>query len=350
MTTRKILVTGASGHLGNVLAKALLARGDTVRVLVEPGDDAPALEGLPVERLMGDVRDADAVKRAVEGMDVVCHLAGLVSITAGFEQQMRDVNVGGTRNVLEACAASGARLLYMSSIHALTEAKPGQPLLEDAGFDEKTAFGAYGKSKAEASRLVQEAARAGRVHASLLLPVGCTGPEDYRLSEMGELVAAVGQKRRPIVVTGGYHWVDIRDVAQATIAAIEKGRPGEAYLLSERYLSVKDVCAAIAQAAGVRPPPVAIPLFLAWLFSWPLLLWEWLTKRRALMTPYAMHTLGCAFDVAAKKARAELGFTPRRTEESLRDAWLWLSTHPKSPLLGRGGATRPGRQLGAVNR
>ncbi|MEW5739508.1 MAG: NAD-dependent epimerase/dehydratase family protein [Myxococcota bacterium] len=344
--TQRVLVTGASGHLGNVLVRALLDRGDSVRVLIEPGDGAPALDGLDVERRVGDVRDEPAVRQAVEGMDVVCHLAGLVSITAGFESRMRAVNVDGTKHVLAACRAQKARLIYMSSIHALTEVPPGEELLEDAGFDETKAFGAYGRSKAEASRLVQAAARAGEVSATLLLPVGCTGPSDYRLSEMGEVVAAVGRRKRPIIVTGGYHWVDVRDVASATIAAIDKGRNGEAYLLSERFLSVKELCGAVAKAAGVRPPAVVLPLFIAQAFSWPMLLWEYVTKRRALMTPYALHTLTCRFHVPARKAREEFGFSPRRTEDSVADAWHWLSTHPKSPLL-YGGATRPGRQLSA---
>lgn len=344
MSARRVLVTGASGHLGNVLVRALLERGDRVRALVEPGDAAPALDGLDVERVEGDVRDAEAVRRAVEGMEVVCHLAGLVSITAGFESWMYDVNVGGTKNVLAAVKQSGARLLYMSSIHALTEVGPGEPLLEDAGFDETKAFGAYGRTKAEASRLVQAAARAGEVNATLLLPVGVTGPSDFRLSEVGELVSAVGRQERPVIVTGGYHWVDVRDVAKATLTAIEQGRRGEAYLLSERFLSAKELCAAVAQAAGVKPPRVALPLVIAQVVSYPLLALEWLTKRRALMTPYALHTLACRFDVPAKKAREELGFAPRRTEESVADAWAWLSTHPKSPMRA-GGATRPGRQL-----
>jgi dihydroflavonol-4-reductase len=346
MSARRVLVTGASGHLGNVLVRALLERGETVRALVEPGDAAPALDGLDVERLVGDVRDTEAVRRAVEGMEVVCHLAGLVSITAGFESRMHDVNVGGTKNVLAAVKHTGARLLYMSSIHALTEVGPGEPLLEDAGFDEKQAFGAYGRTKAEASRLVQEAARAGEVNATLLLPAGVTGPSDYRLSEVGELVSAVGRQKRPVIVTGGYHWVDVRDVAQATIAAIERGRRGEAYLLSERFLSARELCAAVAQAAGVKPPRIVLPLVFAQVASYPLLALEWLTKRRALMTPYALHTLACRFDVPATKAREELGFAPRRTEASVADAWAWLSTHPKSPLR-TGGATRPGRQLAA---
>ncbi|MCC6333728.1 MAG: NAD-dependent epimerase/dehydratase family protein [Myxococcales bacterium] len=344
MTARKVLVTGASGHLGNVLVRALLERGDVVRVLIEPGDAAPGLDGLEVERRWGDVRDEPAVQQAVQGVDVVCHLAGLVSITAGFEARMRAVNVEGTRHVLAACKAQKTRLLYMSSIHALSEVKPGEDLLEDAGFDETKAYGAYGRSKAEASRLVQAAARAGEVSATLLLPVGCVGPSDYRLSELGEVVAAVGRRKRPIIVTGGYHWVDVRDVASATIAAIERGRSGEAYLLSECFLSVKELCGAVAKAAGVRPPAVVLPLFIAQAFSWPMLLWEYLTKRRALMTPYALHTLTCRFQVPAKKAREELGFTPRRTEDSVADAWTWLSTHSRSPLLV-GGATRPGRQL-----
>lgn len=345
MSPRRILVTGASGHLGNVLTRALLDGGDSVAALIEPGDAAPALEGLDVERIEGDLRDAEAVRRAVKGRDVVCHLAGLVSITAGFESLMHDVNVGGTMNVVAAVRETGARLIHTSSIHALAEVGPGEPLLEDAGFDETKAFGPYGRTKAEASRLVQAAARRGDIDASLVLPAGVTGPWDFRMSEIGDVVSAIGQRRRSTIVTGGYHWVDVRDVAQGTIAAITRARRGEAYLLAERYLPVKALCAAAAKAAGVPPPRIVLPLGLALAVSYPLLAWEWLTKRRALMTPYAMHTLGCRFTAPARKARDELGFAPRPTETSIADAWAWLSTHPRSPMLARQ-AMRRGRQLG----
>lgn len=332
----KILVTGASGHVGNVQVRRMLELGQRPRVLIEPGDDAPALEGLDVERVAGDVRDAEAVQRAVDGCELVFHVAGLVSITAGFESLMMDVNVGGTANVVEACKKAGVRrLVYTSSIHAFTEVPSGTTMDESAGFDPAKAYGPYGRSKAAASRLVQDAARTGALDAVIVNPVGVTGPLDFRLSEIGDLVVHVGQKKRPVIVTGGYHWVDVRDVAEGTLAAAERGRSGEAYLLTAGYMSAKQLCSVVADAAGVKPPPVVLPLVIAQAVSWPMLAWERVSGRRALMTPYALHTLACGFDVTSAKAKAELGFSPRPIDASLRDAWQWMKTDPRSALNKR---------------
>jgi len=330
------VVTGATGHLGNVLVRHLLERGARVRVVVRPSSDVTSLEGLAAEHVQGDVRDRASLERAFAGAERVYHCAGLVSITAGKEEQLRQTNVEGTRNVVEACIAAGVkRLVYMSSVHALTEPARGGVLDERGGFDPATAHGAYGKSKAAASRLVQEAARAGRLDAVLVLPTGVLGPHDYLCSEAGQLVGLTGTRRVPIIVAGGYDWVDVRDVADGTLLAAERGRTGEAYLLNQHYLSNVELCAVVAKAAGVRAPLWALPLWLARVFAYGGLLWELVTGRRALLTPYSVHTISKDFEISSAKARQELGFQPRPLEQTLADAWHWQSTHPHSPLLKR---------------
>lgn len=326
------VVTGAAGHLGNTHVRHLVAQGIRTRVVLHTRGDDVALDGLDVERVVGDVTDAVAMRSAVEGAEVVFHIAGLVSITTGRQVELERVNVGGTRTVVEACKAAGVRkLVYTGSIHALTE--PSGPVIDEAcGFDPALAYGPYGKSKAGACRLVQEAARRGELDATIVLPVGCVGPWDFRFSEMGNLVARVGQGRMPIIVGGGYDWVDVRDVAVATLAAAERGRTGEAYLLTAAWMSTVELCRTIAEVAGVRPPLFALPLWFAKaiaVFGPP---WERLTGRRALVTPYAMHTISAHFKATSEKARRELGFSPRPLRESLSDAWQWLSTHPASPV------------------
>jgi dihydroflavonol-4-reductase len=200
----------------------------------------------------------------LRGADVVFHVAGLVSITAGREQDLTAVNVEGTRNVVEACRAAGVRrLVYTSSVHALTEPGRGGVLDEAGGFDPATAFGPYGKSKAAASRLVQDAAREGALDTVLVLPTGCLGPFDFLLSETGQLISMAARGTIPIVIAGGYDWVDVRDVAVGTIAAAEKAPSGEAYLLNSAYLSATDPCTHVAKVAGARPPLAALPLWLA---------------------------------------------------------------------------------------
>jgi dihydroflavonol-4-reductase len=338
-------VTGATGHLGNVLVRHLRARGVRVRAVVRATSDLTPLEGLDVDFARADVADVAALTAAFEGAQVVFHEAGLVSITAGQEAALTEVNVEGTRHVVEACiAAKVPRLVYTSSVHALAEPAPGGTLDEAVGFDPATVYGPYGKSKAAASKLVQDAARAGRLDAVLVLPSGVLGPFDFRSSEAGAAVQLAGRGRMPVLIGGGYDWVDVRDVADGTIAAAERGRSGEAYLLSHHHLTTVELCSLAAKAAGVRPPWFAMPLRLVRPFAWTGLAWERLTGRRALLTPYSVHTLGKAFDISNSKARAELGFAPRPIDQTVRDAWVWLAGDPNSPLVKRK-LVAPARQV-----
>jgi dihydroflavonol-4-reductase len=330
---KNAVVTGATGHLGNTLVRHLRRLGVPTKALLRVSSEATPLEGVDAEILRGDVREPQSLRAAFRGADVVFHLAGLVSITAGREAQLTQTNVEGTRNVVEACIeAKVRRLVYMSSVHALTEPKRGGTLDENAGFDPALAYGAYGKSKAAASRFVQDAARAGKLDAVLVLPVGVLGPYDYLCSEAGQLVQMTGRARAPLIVAGGYDWVDVRDVAQGTIDAALKGRTGEAYLLSREYLPNVELCATVARAAGVRAPWAALPLWLARLLSYGGLAWERVTGRRSLLTPYSVHTIAKDFTTSWEKAKTELGFAPRPLQQTLADAWEWLKTDANSPL------------------
>ncbi|MBL8923252.1 MAG: NAD-dependent epimerase/dehydratase family protein [Myxococcaceae bacterium] len=315
-------ITGATGHLGNVLARELRAQGRAVRAVAASGDDVSPLHGLGVELVTADVRDPAALQRAFAGSERVFHLAGLVSITTGQESLLQAVNVQGTRNVVEACRAVGVRrLVYTSSVHALTE--PAQGVLDEtAGFDPARASGAYGKSKAAASLEVQGAARAGALDAVLVLPTGVVGPFDFRLSEVGELLLGLEAGRVPFLVAGAHDFVDVRDVAAGTIAAAERGRTGEAYLLAGERVEVVRLAATVARLSGARVPPL-LPLGLARVVAGFAPVFERVTGRRALLTPYALHALRAPFTVSHEKASRDLGFSPRPIATSVADALEW---------------------------
>lgn len=336
-------VTGATGHLGNVLVRALCARGVRPRAILQPGDGATALAGLDVEVVFAEVTDLPAMRRALEGVRRVFHLAGMVSITAGQEAQLEAVNVGGTEVVLAACKEQGvARLVHMGSVHALTEPASGL-LTEAAGFDPELATGAYGRSKARACRAVQRAARAGALDAVLVLPTGVVGPFDFRLSEVGQLLRDLAQERVPLVLEGGHDWVDVRDVAQGTLAAAEHGRSGEAYLLGGEYVTVRTLAELVRAQTGARVPK-ALPTWLARVLAVPAPWWERLTGRRALLTPYAVHALSVPFRVSHGKAVAELGHAPRAIAESVRDALKWQAASGSARRVvgpGRVAAVQP---------
>ncbi|MEO0086316.1 MAG: NAD-dependent epimerase/dehydratase family protein, partial [candidate division WOR-3 bacterium] len=176
------VITGATGHVGNVLVRELRARGRRVRALVPDFEDRSCLDGLGVEICTADVREPDSLVRGLAGADVVFHLAGLVSITGDRAGQLRVVNVTGTRNVVRACRQVGVgRLVYTSSVHALPEPPCGVPLRETARFDPARVLGDYARSKAEASREVLAGVEEG-LDAVMVFPSGIIGPYDYRPS------------------------------------------------------------------------------------------------------------------------------------------------------------------------
>lgn len=336
-----VAITGATGHLGNVLVRELRARGEAVRAVLAPGDDPSPLEGLGASVVEADVRQADELRAAFDGVARVFHLAGIVSITSGQEQALQAVNVGGTRNVIEACRAAGVgRLVYTSSVHALTEPSGGV-LDETAGFDPELATGAYGKSKAAASRDVQRAGQDGALDTVLVLPTGVVGPYDFRTSEVGQLLLDLEAGRVPFILEGGHDFVDVRDVALGTIAAAERGRRGEAYLLSGERLSVMDLARTVSAHTGCRVPRV-FPTPIARVVASAAPAWERLTGRRALLTSYAVHALLVPFTVSHEKASRELGFSPRPVTTSLADALAWHHAHPEARRV-----VAPGRRVRA---
>jgi dihydroflavonol-4-reductase len=336
-------VTGATGHLGNVLVRELLRRGKKVRALVEPGDEARALSGLDVEVVRGNVLRPETLPPAFEGMDVVFHLAGVVSISSLDIEIVRTVNVDGTRNVVEAARRAGVRrLVYTSSVHALTEPGSGGVLTEEAGYDPARAPGDYGKAKAAASRIVLDAVRDG-LDAVIVNPVYVLGPHDYRLSEIGEVIVLFSRFPVPAGMDGCYDFIDVRDIAVGHVMAAERGRKGESYLLSGERMTVREMMRILAGLAGRRAPRFFIPLKVAAGLAAFAPIFEKVTGRRSLLTPYAVHTLAVDFEISDRKAREELGHAPRPVEQSLRDAWAWMMGDPASPKNRPIPPSRPGR-------
>jgi len=338
-----VAVTGATGHLGNVLVRELLSRGKRVRVLVEPSDDLRPLSGMPIEIVRGDVLRRETLAGAFSGADLVFHMAGVVSISSLDVNLVRTVNVDGTRNVVDAARRAGVRrLVYTSSVHAFTEPPSGGVLVETAGYDPALAPGDYGKAKAQASCIVLEAIRGGQ-DAVIVNPTAVLGPFDFRISEMGELLRMFARRRLPAVVDGGYDFVDVRDVANGHLLAAEKGRTGESYLLTGGRMSVRELMRVLGDEAGRRPPRLVLSLPVAAAIARFAPAWEKITGRRALLTPYAVHTISIDFEIRDRKARDELGFTSMPVEQSLRDAWRWMTGDPESPLQRGLPPVRPGR-------
>jgi len=319
-----IAVTGATGHIGNVLVRQLVSRGESVRALILPLEDTAPLDGSTVERVEGDVLDIDSLTQAFAGADAVYHLAGVVAIRPGQNELMHKVNVVGTRNVVEACLRSSVgRMVYTSSIHALAEPKAGTVIDETCPFDPDTVTIEYSKSKARATLEVLVAVKRG-LDAVVLCPTGVTGPYDFRLSEMMQLIIQFAKGKLKASIAGAYDFVDVRDVAVGHILACEKGSSGESYILSGERMTVDGLLATLAEATGVAAPRWKAPLWAARAVAYFAPLYRALTSSRVQFSSDAIATLTSNSFISSEKARRELGYSSRPIRQSIVDSVQWL--------------------------
>jgi dihydroflavonol-4-reductase len=327
-----ILVTGATGHIGNVLVRKLLEQGEKVRALIWRGEDTTPLNGLAVEQVEGDVLDPASLKSAMQGVDTVYHLAGIISIMPGRNPLVWQVNVEGTRNVLEAARrARIRRLIYTSSIHAIARAPFGVTMDESLGFDQNNPYGEYDRSKAAASLEVQQAAAEG-LDAVIICPTGVIGPYDFRGSEMGEVIRSASEARPMFFVEGAYDFVDVRDVADGMIAAMDRGRRGESYILSGQKLSVRYMLQTVREVTGKAFSSIKIPFSLAEIAARYTPWYYRRTKSKPRFTPYSLEVLQSNANISCKKALAELGYKPRPVYESIADTVRWFLENRRTKL------------------
>lgn len=317
------LVTGGAGHIGNVLVRELIYRGEPVRVLVLPGEDTRSLQGLPVELAEGDVLDKESLIHAMQGVDVVFHLAALVSITEDQAYLLEAVNVEGTRNVIEAAKQCHVKkLVYTSSIHALERPPVGVSITEMCAFDPENPAGPYDRTKAKASLLVKKAADEG-LDTRIVCPTGVIGPYDYRRSEMGELILSFMQKRLNVLVDGAFDFVDVRDVAEGQILARDYGKSGETYILSGERIELKWLHALVKKITGKETKPITFPLPIVLIIA-PLAEWYYkITKQKPRITRYSLETVMSNSEISSEKAKKELGYQPRSLTKSVTDTVRW---------------------------
>lgn len=318
------LVTGAAGHLGNVLVRKLNEQGEAVRALLMPGEDRTPLSELDVELIEANILDYPALSNAFQGVDTVYHLAGIISILPGKDPVLGMVNVLGTRNVIHAALEHGVRrMVYTSSIHALQRLSHGIVIDEKAPFDPESAISAYDKSKAQASLEVLKAVPQG-LDAVITCPTGIIGPYDFRLSEMGKIILDCLERKPQLYVDGAYDFVDVRDVAQGLILARQQGKRGETYILSGEQLTVRRLLDTIRQITGKGFVRLRIPYHLAQLVARVAPIYYRLTKTKPRFTPYSLETLASNSVISFEKARRELGYAPRPLSESIADTIRWF--------------------------
>ncbi|MDP2340633.1 MAG: NAD-dependent epimerase/dehydratase family protein [Deltaproteobacteria bacterium] len=320
----KVVVTGASGHVGATLVRALLARGDQVRVVAHPATNtSAALEGLDVDAVVGDVCDPASLRAAFAGCELVFHLAGLISIDGDRDGLVRKVNVDGAGHVASAALASGVRrLVHMSSVHAFDHHPVDAPL-DESRARPGAAHPAYDRSKAAGEEAVRAVVAQG-LDAVIVNPSGIIGPFDFAPSRMGQVLLYLAGGKLPALGGGGFDWVDVRDVASGAMAAADRGRTGQNYLLSGHYHSMQELARMASAITGVPPPPLFVPAVVEDAAAVVATAWSRLRGTRPHLTSEALHALRGSRNVVGARAAAELGHKPRPTHETLADAYAWF--------------------------
>jgi dihydroflavonol-4-reductase len=321
----RVAVTGASGHLGANLVRALLEDGHDVTALVR--DDVRSLEGLDVRRVRGDLFEPEALRRSLESSEMCFHAAAMIAITSDPTGDVLRINQRGPRAVVDACLATGVRrLVHVSSIHALSAHPAGTPTNESSGpVDAQPGASDYGASKVLGEREILEGLARG-LDAVIVNPTAIIGPHDWKPSRMGRFILGVTRGHMPALVAGGFNFVGAGDVARGAIAAGKLGRTGERYLLSGTWRPIAELARQIARSSGAKPPRLVVPTALARIGA-PIVetLARW-TGASPLYTRESIQHLCEHREIDRGKAERELGYAPRPLDEAIEETLAWFRT------------------------
>lgn len=317
----KVAITGASGHIGNCLVRELIKKGIDVKVLVHNYKND--LAQLNVELISGNILEPESLKALCEGVDVIFHLAAKISLDNRQSELVYKTNVTGTKNIIEASKINGVKkFIHFSSIDAF------QTISLDKVLDENIPLIVSGKSvyestKAESERVVMDAVKEG-LDAVILSPTAVIGPFDYRGSFLGQALLKIYKNKLPMLIPGGYNWVDVRDVATAAIQSMESGRKGGKYILSGNFCSLKELSEMIGRISGKRTPKFLAPVYLAKLACPFFQIYYSITKGQPIYTCQTLDILvNAPRNISYEKAQSELGYLPRSLEQTLRETFNW---------------------------
>lgn len=321
----KVAVTGASGHVGACLCRKLIDQGYEVRALLH--NDDKGINGLALETVKGDLMDEESLDKLCREVDVVFHLAAKIAIDKSDPDAVSHINVQGTKNILNSSKrAKVKKFIHFSSAHALTEIPLDQEVNEESPLNVNSRM-AYEKTKANGEQLVLKAAEEG-LNAAILNPTAIIGPYDYKLSLLGQAVIKIALNKLPMLVPGGYDWVDVRDVADAAVKAIEKSRKGERYILSGNWHSLKELSTMIGQVNGYNTTTMVCPTFVAKIGLPFIHIYSKIRNEEPLYTADSLNILkNSNRNISHKKASAELDYNPRELEYTLKETLNWFSEH-----------------------
>ena len=321
MTT---LVTGASGFLGSHVTRQLVARGETVRVLLRASSNNRAIADLPLEYVTGDLRDTASLARALAGVTRVFHVAADYRLWAKRKQHIYDSNVGGTRNLLDAAKRAGvSQFIYTSTVATIAVDRPEHPNeFTDAKLAEMV--GHYKRSKWQAERLVLDSAKQG-FPAIVAMPTTPVGPWDWKPTPTGKIILDFLNGKMPGYVKTGLNFVGVEECAAGHLLVSDKGKVGERYLLGAENLTLKELLDTLAKITGLSAPKLKIPHGLALGVAYANTAFSRLLGREPGIPVEGVKIAQHMMFVDVKRAQKELGFKPGSVAAALERAVRWYA-------------------------
>src|ERR1700758_5215830 len=321
-------VTGATGFLGSHVARVLSEQGAELRLLVRPTSNLKNLQGLQAETATGDLRDTASLEKAMAGCDTVFHVAADYRLWVRDPAEMYRSNVDGTRAVLEAARRNGVRrVVYTSSVGTIGFTGDGKPADEDSPVSLADMIGHYKRSKFMAEQIALEAGRSG-LHVVTVNPTTPVGEQDVKPTPTGRIVLDFLKRKFPAYVETGLNLVDVRECARGHVAALEKGRSGERYILGGEDLTLKQILDKLGQITGLPSPKIKLPYIFAFAAG---IVDEAVTglvlRREPRATVDTVRMGKKKMFASSAKAERELGWKIVPVEGALRRAVEWFKSN-----------------------
>ncbi len=319
-----ILVTGATGFIGNYVARLLAGRGERLRLLVRPQSDRRPLRDLDAEVIEGDLRDQIALERAVQGCLAVYHVAACYTLWSRSPREIYDINVGGTMALLAAARWAGVeRFVYTSTVGTIAPHPDGTPITEATASRSTHVVGHYKRSKLLAERAALSAAADG-MPVVIVNPTAPIGARDFKPTPTGKIVKDFLSGRLPAYVSTGLNLVDVHDVARGHLLAAERGVPGERYLLGAENLTMREILQALAAASGRKASRIRIPYAVAWLTGAVSEIGSVLSRQPPSVPLEAVRLAKHQMFADCSKAKHELGYRPGPLAPAIERAVEWF--------------------------
>ena len=321
-------VTGATGFLGSHVARALADQGADLRLLVRPSSNLSNVQGLNAETATGDLRDAGSLEKAMSGCDVVFHVAADYRLWVRDPGEMYRSNVDGTRAILEAVRKNNVRrVIYTSSVATIGFRQDGQPADEDSPVSLADMIGHYKRSKFMAEQVAMEAGRSG-VDVVTVNPTTPIGEQDGKPTPTGRIVVDFLKRKFPAYVETGLNLVDVRECARGHVAALEKGKSGERYILGGEDLTLKQILDKLGAITGLPSPNLKLPYLFAFAAG---VMDEAITgmilRREPRATVDTVRMGKKKMFASSAKAERELGWKIVAVDDALRRAVNWFRSN-----------------------